>query len=217
MAPPPPQRRRVSLADRYELHEGRIFLTGIQALVRLALDQHRADKRRALHTGTFVSGYQGSPLGGLDREFQRQRELCEQHHVVAVPGLNEELGATATWGSQLAAGLPGARYDGVLSMWYGKAPGIDRATDALRHANFSGVSRTGGAPDRRRRRPEREVLDDPERVGVAAREHARADLLSGQRAGGARLRPARVGVLARVRTVGRPEDRHERRRRGGNG
>ena len=141
---PPPQRRRISLADRYELHEGRIFLTGIQALVRLTLDQHRADKRRALHTGTFVSGYQGSPLGGLDREFQRQRDLCEQHHVTAVPGLNEELGATATWGSQLASGLPGARYDGVLSMWYGKAPGIDRATDALRHANFSGVSRTGG-------------------------------------------------------------------------
>jgi indolepyruvate ferredoxin oxidoreductase len=143
-AAPQPERRQVSLQDRYELEDGRIFLTGVQALVRIALDQHRADARRGLHTGTFVSGYQGSPLGGLDKEFQRQRKLCEQHAIVAVPGLNEELGATATWGSQLAGNLPGARYDGVLSMWYGKAPGIDRATDALRHANYSGVSRTGG-------------------------------------------------------------------------
>ena len=138
-------RGRFSLQDRYELEDGRIFLTGIQALVRIAFDQHRADARRGLHTGTFVSGYQGSPLGGLDKEFQRQRELCKQNDVVAVPGLNEELGATAGWGSQFAATLPGARFDGVLSMWYGKAPGIDRATDALRHANYSGVSRTGGA------------------------------------------------------------------------
>jgi indolepyruvate ferredoxin oxidoreductase len=144
-APRPDARREVSLQDRYELDDGRIFLTGIQALVRIAFDQHRADVRRGLATGTFVSGYQGSPLGGLDREFQRQRKLCEQHDVFAVPGLNEELGATATWGAQLASTLPGARFDGVLSMWYGKAPGIDRATDALRHANYSGVSRTGGA------------------------------------------------------------------------
>ena len=141
----PEAHRKVSLQDRYELEDGRIFLTGIQALVRIAFDQNRADARRGLKTGTFVSGYQGSPLGGLDREFQRQRKLCERHDVFAVPGLNEELGATATWGSQLAANLPGARFDGVLSMWYGKAPGIDRATDALRHANYSGVSRTGGA------------------------------------------------------------------------
>jgi indolepyruvate ferredoxin oxidoreductase len=141
---PAPRRRQVSLQDRYELANGRIFMTGVQALVRIALDQHRADARRGLRTGTFVSGYQGSPLGGLDKEFQRQRKLCEEHAIFAVPGLNEELGATAAWGSQLAGNLPGARYDGVLSMWYGKAPGIDRATDALRHANYSGVSRTGG-------------------------------------------------------------------------
>ena len=137
--------RAFALQDRYELDEGRIFLTGIQALVRIAFDQHRADARRGLRTGTLVSGYQGSPLGGLDREFQRQRKLCELNDVFAVPGLNEELGATSVWGSQLASSLPGARFDGVLGMWYGKAPGIDRATDALRHANYSGVSRTGGA------------------------------------------------------------------------
>ena len=138
-------RREVSLQDKYLLEEGRILLTGLQGIVRLPLDQHRADRRRGLHTGTMISGYQGSPLGGLDLEIQRNRKLIDEHHVRHVPGLNEELGATSAWGSQLAAGLPGASYDGVLAMWYGKAPGLDRAADSLRHGNFVGVSRTGGA------------------------------------------------------------------------
>jgi indolepyruvate ferredoxin oxidoreductase len=138
-------RRKVSLQDKYLLEEGRILLTGLQGIVRLPLDQHRADRRRGLHTGTMISGYQGSPLGGLDLEIQRNRKLIDEHHVRHVPGLNEELGATSAWGSQLAAGLPGASYDGVLAMWYGKAPGLDRAADSLRHGNFVGVSRTGGA------------------------------------------------------------------------
>ena len=154
-APPKPARRRgrrddvvrreVSLDDKYLLEEGRILLTGVQALVRMPLDQHRADRRRGLSTGTMISGYQGSPLGGLDKELQRNRELCAEHHVVHVPGLNEELGATSAWGSQLASQLPGAKYDGVIGIWYGKAPGLDRSTDALRHGNYVGVSRTGGA------------------------------------------------------------------------
>jgi indolepyruvate ferredoxin oxidoreductase len=137
--------RDISLDDKYLLEEGRILLTGLQGLVRLPLDQHRADRRRGLHTGTMISGYQGSPLGGLDRELARNKKIALDHHVHHVPGLNEELGATSAWGSQLAAGLPGARYDGVLGMWYGKAPGLDRAGDSLRHGNFVGVSRTGGA------------------------------------------------------------------------
>src|SRR5919199_7001919 len=150
----PPARRRpraphplrdVSLDDKYVLEEGRVFLSGIQAMVRLLFDQHRADRRRGLATGTMVSGYQGSPLGGLDKELQRIREICAQHHVFHVPGLNEELGATSAWGSQLAGRLPGSKYDGVIGMWYGKAPGLDRAADSLRHGNFVGVSRTGGA------------------------------------------------------------------------
>jgi indolepyruvate ferredoxin oxidoreductase len=139
------ERREISLEDKYLLEEGRILLTGVQGLVRLPLDQHRADRRRGLSTGTMISGYQGSPLGGLDRELQRNSKICDEHHVRHVPGLNEELGATSAWGSQLAAGLPGATYDGVLAMWYGKAPGLDRAADSLRHGNFVGVSRTGGA------------------------------------------------------------------------
>src|SRR5436190_23332758 len=138
------ERREISLDDKYLLEEGRILLTGVQALVRLPLDQHRADRRRGLHTGTMVSGYQGSPLGGLDKELQRNAGICADHHVFHVPGLNEELGATSAWGSQLAAQLPGARYDGAIGIWYGKAPGIDRATDALRHGNYVGVARSGG-------------------------------------------------------------------------
>jgi indolepyruvate ferredoxin oxidoreductase len=142
---PPRALREVSLDDKYLLEDGRVLLTGVQGLVRLVLDQHRADRRRGLTTGTMISGYQGSPLGGLDKELARNRSLLERHHVRHVPGLNEELGATSAWGSQLAGRLPGSSYDGVLGMWYGKAPGLDRATDALRHGNFVGVSRTGGA------------------------------------------------------------------------
>ncbi len=136
--------REVRLDDKYLLEEGRILLTGVQGLVRLVLDQHRADRRRGLTTGTLISGYQGSPLGGLDQELARNRALLEEHLVRHVPGLNEELGATSAWGSQLTGDLPGAKHDGVLGMWYGKAPGLDRAADSLRHGNFVGVSRTGG-------------------------------------------------------------------------
>ena len=141
----PGSRHDISLADKYVREQGRVLITGVQGLVRLPLDQHRADRARGLHTGTMISGYQGSPLGGLDMELTRNRKLAEEHHVTHVPGLNEELGATSAWGSQLAGDLPGARYDGVLAMWYGKAPGLDRAGDSLRHGNFVGVSRTGGA------------------------------------------------------------------------
>src|SRR6185436_15267655 len=133
------------LDDKYLLEDGRILLTGVQGLVRVLLDQHRADRARGLLTGALVSGYQGSPLGGLDQELQRRSEICAEHHVRHVPGLNEELGATSAWGSQLAGALPGSKYDVVLAMWYGKAPGLDRAADSLRHGNFVGVSRTGGA------------------------------------------------------------------------
>src|SRR5919106_5058659 len=100
---PERSRREISLDDKYLLPDGRVLLTGLQGLVRLVLEQHRADRARGLHTGTMISGYQGSPLGGPDLGIQRNRQLLDEHHVRHVPGLNEELGATSAWGSQLAA------------------------------------------------------------------------------------------------------------------
>jgi indolepyruvate ferredoxin oxidoreductase len=133
-----------SLDAKYRLEDGRVFLSGIQALVRLPLDQHRADRHRGLRTATLISGYRGSPLGGLDQTVERHRDMLAEHHVVFISGVNEDLGATAVFGSQLAHVYGGARYDGVLGMWYGKAPGVDRSGDILRHANFAGVGRHGG-------------------------------------------------------------------------
>ncbi|MFD2351418.1 hypothetical protein ACFSTC_22050 [Nonomuraea ferruginea] len=133
------------LEDRYEATTGRVQLTGVQALARLPIDQHRRDLARGRRVATFVSGYEGSPLGGYDLELHRQRRLLDANDVVFRPGLNEESAATAVQGSQLANTLDGARYDGVLGIWYGKAPGLDRATDALRHGNLMGAHPDGGA------------------------------------------------------------------------
>jgi indolepyruvate ferredoxin oxidoreductase len=130
-------------ADRYE-DDGRAYLNGTQALVRVIADQMRADRAAGLDTGAFVSGYPGSPLGGFDQELERHRAQAERLGVIHRPGQNEELGATAVWGSQLAPGMPGARRQGVLGVWYGKAPGVDRAGDALRHGNFCGAHPLGG-------------------------------------------------------------------------
>ncbi|HEX2173889.1 MAG TPA: indolepyruvate ferredoxin oxidoreductase family protein [Dehalococcoidia bacterium] len=137
-------RRTFSLDDKYTLEEGTIFLSGVQALVRLPLDQHRADARRGLRTATFISGYRGSPLGGLDQQIERQAKLMRENDVVFVSGLNEDLAATAVFGSQMLHSFPGPKYDGVLGMWYGKAPGVDRSGDAFKHANYAGVGRNGG-------------------------------------------------------------------------
>src|ERR1700687_4079131 len=112
-----------SLDAKYTQESGRIYLSGIQALVRLPLEQHRADKRRGLNTATFISGYRGSPLGGLDQTLEREEKLLEAHQV----GL-----------------FPRPKYDGVLGMWYGKAPGVDRSGDAFKHANYAGVGKNGG-------------------------------------------------------------------------
>ncbi|RFU21968.1 indolepyruvate ferredoxin oxidoreductase family protein [Geodermatophilus marinus] len=135
----------LSLDDKFTVEDGTIYLTGVQALVRLPLVQRRADLARGLDTATFISGYPGSPLGGYDLELQRRRALLAEHHVVHTMGVNEELAATSVMGSQLAQQLPDPRYDGVVGMWYGKANGFDRAMDALRQANLCGTTRTGGA------------------------------------------------------------------------
>jgi indolepyruvate ferredoxin oxidoreductase len=133
-----------TLDAKYRLEEGQILLSGVQALVRLPLDQHRADKRRGLNTATLISGYRGSPLGGLDLTLERNPALLREHNVVFLSGVNEDLGATAVYGSQLANLFPRPKYDGVLGMWYGKGPGVDRTGDIFKHANFAGVGRHGG-------------------------------------------------------------------------
>src|SRR3989442_1231145 len=118
-------KRDFTLDAKYRQEEGLILLSGIQALVRLPLDQHRADKRRGLNTATLISGYRGSPLGGLDLTLERNPALLREHNVVFLSGVNEDLGATAVYGSQLANLFPQPKYDGVLGMWYGKGPGVD--------------------------------------------------------------------------------------------
>ena len=133
-----------SLDDKYTREAGTVILSGVQALVRLTLDQHRADRRRGLDTATLVSGYPGSPLGGLGPMFQRNQRLLDAHQVRFIPGVNEDLGATAVFGSQLANFYPQPKYDGVLGMWFGKGPGVDRTGDVFKHANLAGVGANGG-------------------------------------------------------------------------
>lgn len=132
------------LDDRYLAADGRVFLTGIQALARLPLDQLRADRAAGLNTAAFVSGYQGSPLGGYGDTVVRAAKLAPDLPLIFRQGMNEEYAATAVMGSQLAAVQPDCRYDGIVGIWYGKAPGVDRAADALRHGVYAGTSMRGG-------------------------------------------------------------------------
>jgi indolepyruvate ferredoxin oxidoreductase len=133
-----------SLTERYDALEGEVLVTGIQALARAPIDQMRSDRRAGLRTGAFISGYQGSPLGGFDRELLAHQVLLDEFGVILRPALNEELAATAVAGSQLVSTRPNARVDGVAGYWYGKAPGLERAGDAIRHANFVGTAPQGG-------------------------------------------------------------------------
>ena len=133
------------LSDRYLADEGRVFMTGSQALSRLPIEQLRADRANGLHTAAFASGYPGSPLGGIDGDFARAAKAEPELPFVVSPGVNEELAATAVMGTQLVGDQPDAHYDGVLGLWYGKAQGLDRSCDALRHGVFGGASRHGGA------------------------------------------------------------------------
>ena len=136
--------RTVTLDDKYEARTGRVLISGIESLVRLVLEQRRLDEARGLDTAAFVSGYEGSPLGGLDLELHRATRHLERLGVVFRPGLNEELAATAAAGTQLLGELPGRRHDGIAAFWYGKNPGLDRAADAIRHGMLSGTAPLGG-------------------------------------------------------------------------
>ncbi|MDP3633682.1 indolepyruvate ferredoxin oxidoreductase family protein [Phenylobacterium sp.] len=134
----------VTLDDKFLLSQGRVFITGVQALLRVLMDQRRLDQAAGLNTAGFLSGYRGSPLGGLDQQATRAKKHLEACEVVFKEGLNEDLAATAVWGSQQANLFPGAKFDGVYGMWYGKAPGVDRTGDAFKHANFAGTFPKGG-------------------------------------------------------------------------
>ena len=134
----------VTLDDKYALEAGRVYLTGIQALVRLPMMQRQRDVAAGLNTACMISGYRGSPLGGLDQALWRAKPFLKRNHIEFQPGVNEDLAATMIWGSQQVNLFPGAKYDGVYAMWYGKGPGVDRCGDVFKHANAAGSSRHGG-------------------------------------------------------------------------
>ena len=136
--------RSSSLDDKYTTESGRVYLTGYQALVRLPMIQRERDRAAGLNTAGFVSGYRGSPLGGLDLSLWKAADHLAEHDIVFQPGINEDLAATAVWGTQQLALSPKARVQGVFAMWYGKGPGVDRCGDVFRHANAAGSSRFGG-------------------------------------------------------------------------
>ncbi len=134
----------IRLDDKYALESGRIFLTGTQALVRLPMMQQQRDRAAGLNTGGYVTGYRGSPLGGLDQQLWQAKRFLEANNIVFRPGLNEDLAATAIWGTQQTNLFDDAKVDGVYSMWYGKGPGVDRCGDVFRHGNLAGSSKHGG-------------------------------------------------------------------------
>lgn len=138
------EHREVTLNDKYDLVEGKAYMTGIQALVRLPLDQKRLDLRAGHNTGGFISGYRGSPLGGYDQQLRAAQSWLDAHDIQFWEGLNEDLGATAVWGSQQLGLFPGAQRDGLFGIWYGKTPGVDRTGDVFKHANAAGTSALGG-------------------------------------------------------------------------
>ena len=140
----PPLLRRVSLDDKYKASQQEVFMTGIEALVRLPMLQHEIDQQSGLNTAGFISGYRGSPLGGVDQALWKAKSYLGQHNIHFQPGVNEELAATSVWGSQQTGIVSESSYDGVFGMWYGKGPGVDRSMDAIKHANAFGTSQFGG-------------------------------------------------------------------------
>ena len=136
--------RNVSLDDKYDLSQTRVLVTGYHALIRALLIQKERDRRAGLNTGGFITGYRGSPLGGLDQQMMRAGRQLAASDIKFQPGLNEELAATALWGSQQAELRGEGKFDGVFGMWYGKGPGVDRSGDVFRHANLAGTSKHGG-------------------------------------------------------------------------
>ena len=138
-------RAPVTLDDKYACFDGRVYLTGIQALVRLPILQARRDRAAKINTAGFISGYRGSPLGGYDLALWGAKKHLDRYAVHFEPGINEDLAATAVWGSQQVGMLPDPKFDGVFGLWYGKGPGVDRSGDVLKHASYQGTAQYGGA------------------------------------------------------------------------
>jgi len=134
----------VTLDDKYEQESGRVFMTGMQALVRLPMLQRQRDVAAGLNTAGFISGYRGSPLGGYDAALWSAQRFLARSHITFQPGLNEDLALTAVWGTQQVNLWPGGKYDGVFGIWYGKGPGVDRSGDAIKHLNYDGTAPHGG-------------------------------------------------------------------------
>ncbi len=139
-----PDLRDVDLNDKFDINSEQVFLNGTQALIRLCLTQSHIDAKNGLNTAGYISGYRGSPLGALDQQFSRAKPLLEPRNIIFEAGLNEDLAATALWGTQQAELRGEGKYDGVFGIWYGKGPGVDRSGDALRHGNLAGSSKHGG-------------------------------------------------------------------------
>jgi len=135
---------KMVLEDKYALDSTRAYMTGIEALVRLPILQHQRDLNAGLNTAGFISGYRGSPVGSVDQSMWKAQQYLDKHNIVFQPGVNEDLAATAVWGSQQVNLYEGAKYDGVFAMWYGKGPGVDRSMDVIKHANAFGTSKYGG-------------------------------------------------------------------------
>ena len=136
--------KNISLDDKYDLGKDQVFISGTQAVVRLVLTQKERDRRAGLNTAGYVTGYRGSPIGGLDHAMWRSEKALKENDVVFSPGLNEDLAATALWGTQQAEMRGEGKFDGVFGVWYGKGPGVDRSGDVFRHANLAGTSKNGG-------------------------------------------------------------------------
>lgn len=134
----------ITLDDKYTLDKGRIHVSGTQALVRLLMLQQQIDAKNGLNTSGFISGYRGSPLGNVDKELWRAEKHLKRHNIHFEPGVNEDLAATAIWGTQQTNMFPKAKFDGTFAMWYGKGPGVDRSGDVFKHGNLIGTSPHGG-------------------------------------------------------------------------
>ena len=204
-----------TLESRFTDLDTPVLLSGIQALVRVLLEQARLDRAAGLNTGGLISGYRGSPLGGLDREVWHRQAMLAAQNIRFQPGVNEDLAATMLYGTQQLDAFPGKRVDGVFGMWYGKGPGVDRAGDALHCGNFIGTSRHGGVLA---------VAGDDHGAHSSTYPHQTEHVFQGvfipvlnpaSVAGHPRPRPCRHRAVALLRTVGRAEDHRRDRRAGG--